>query len=227
MHSREYLSRDDFAFTRDGRSLGPEGVLEPWSPRDRVAFVAPDPVADLPRLAGPVLAWTQRFYDREIARENGFFDYPRHLLVGGEPGAAPRVLGPATSAGWSAAWCRLDIWPATHHVVADPDPATLMAAVLMLEPDVLVWPARVTPPASMALPSGPDETVARLLLAARLHSVWLYDDAPDGGGEGWSLTIGGGAAALAGEAMALVGDSFAGRSAYLVKARRSAFVSGG
>jgi hypothetical protein len=69
-------------------------VLEPWAPRDRVAFVAPDPVADLPRLAGPVLAWTQRFYDREIAREDGFFDYPRHFVIGGEPGACPRVLGP-------------------------------------------------------------------------------------------------------------------------------------
>lgn len=200
-------------------------MLEPWAPHDRVAFVAPDPVADLPRLAGPVLAWTQRFYDREIAREDGFFDYPRHFVIGGEPGACPRVLGPTTRAEWSAAWCRLDIWPPTHHIVADPAPETLMAALLMLEPEVLVWPARLTPPASIALPGGPDESVARLILAARLHSVWLYDDAP-GDGEGWRVATGGGAADLAGQADALVGGTGRAHPCDLIEGERSAFVGG-
>jgi hypothetical protein len=34
----------------------------------------------------------------------------------------------------STAWCRIDVWPTTHHVIAGPDPTTLLAAVLMREP---------------------------------------------------------------------------------------------
>jgi hypothetical protein len=109
MHSRDYLSDSDFVCTRGATRAALAEVLAPWSPGDRIAFIVPDPVADLASLAGPVLAWTQRFYGRDVARQPGFFDYPRHFVIGGEPAAAPRVLGPNAGAAWSPAWCRLDM----------------------------------------------------------------------------------------------------------------------
>ena len=201
MHSPHYLKPTDFRFTQNDRVVGTAEVFPGWSPADRLVVIAPDPTADLVRTAGLVLAWTQRFYDRPEARADGFYDYPSHYVVGGEAGAEPRVLGPSAEAWWSAAWCRLDVWPSIRHVVADPDPLPLLGAALMLEPTVLVWPARLSVPGSMALPPNLDDRNARRLLRARLREVWRYGDEPFGATDGWALAWCGGAAELTREVL--------------------------
>lgn len=152
--------------------------------------------------AGLVLAWTQRFYDRPAARTEGFFDYPSHYVVGGEAGATPRVVGPSGEAWWSRTWCRLDVWPSTRHVVADPDPLQMLPAALMLEPTALVWPARFAVSPSMALPPNLDDrSSARRLLRARLCAVWRYSDDLSGAETAWQLEWIGAAAQLTREAL--------------------------
>lgn len=207
MHSQHYLEAEDFRFTRGDRVARAPEVFTDWSPADRLVVVAPDPAADLVRTAGLVLAWTQRFYDRPAARAEGFLDYPSHYVVGGEAGAVPRILGPSATASWSRAWCRLDVWPSTRHVVADPDPLQMLGAALMLEPTVLVWPARLEVPASMALPPDLDDCSARRLLRARLREVWRYADEPFDVATGWSLEWTGGAAQLTHEAHGRLADA--------------------
>lgn len=200
MHSRHYLQADDFAIDRGAPESGTSRVFADWSPSRRVAIVAPDPAADLFRLAGVVLALTHRFYDRPEARSEGFFDYPSHYVIGGEAGAEPRVVGPTHEAPWSAAWCRIDVWPSSRHLVAHPDVATLLAAALMVEPTLLLWPSRLPRARDVELSVGPGDGVVRRLLRARLGAVWLYgSDLPDVAGS-WRLSWGGGAAQLTREA---------------------------
>jgi len=206
MHSPHYLQSADFRFAQGDRVVGAAEVFPAWSPADRLVVIAPDPAADLVRTAGLVLAWTQRFYDRPAARAPGFYDYPGHYVVGGEAGAEPRVVGPSAEAWWSGAWCRLDVWPSIRHIVADPDPLQLLGAALMLEPTVLVWPARLPVPASMALPPNLDDRNARRLLRARLRAVWRYGDEALDASVGWALEWGGGAAQLTREALDRLGD---------------------
>lgn len=204
MHSRDYLDVGDFAFMRGTEPADAAAMFPDWTPTDRVALVAPDPIADTGRLAGPALAWTALFYGRPEAGAPDFFDYPNHYVVGGEHNATPQILGPGAEAEWSRAWCKLDAWPSTHHAVAAPEADVLMAACFMLEPTVLVWPARLSPPGRIDLPAGPDENVARRLLQTRIREVWFYGDEPRDQSAAWRLEYGGGAGQLARDAADLL-----------------------
>lgn len=93
MHSRNYLRGEDFRFVCRTGETRFEEIIPGWSPHDRVVIVAPDPARDIAAAAGLVLALTQAFYDRPVAREADFFDYPSHFVIGGERGAQPRILG--------------------------------------------------------------------------------------------------------------------------------------
>lgn len=201
MHSRDCLSPDDFRFRRGPHTVRTADVFRGWTSTDRLVVIAPDPLGDLVPAAGLVLSWTEMFYGRPTAQADGFFDYPSHYVVGGEPGTQPRVLGPASEAPWSEAWCCIDIWPSIRHLVADPNPGSMLAAAFMLEPTVMLWPARLPRPESITLPAGPDEDEARSMLRARLREVWLYGEELRDTPGAWQLEWQAGAAALAREAV--------------------------
>jgi len=206
LHSRYYLKREDFVFRGQEEEYPLTAVVPEWSPRDRVVVVAPDVPRDLSATAPLVLALTQVFYDRPEVRASGFFDYPSHFVVAGESDASPKVLGPDDSRWWSAAWCRLDVWPSTHHVIADPEPAALFRAVVMLEPDRLLWPTRLALPERFDAPAGPDHADVYALLRNRLRQVILYSDAAtaDHGEGAWTVRITGRSKQLMDEAVDLV-----------------------
>ncbi len=201
MHSRLYLDKQDFQFERGAEHLGLSGAFPEWTPAERVVFVAPDPSEDTARLSGFVLALTALFYGREEVRSPDFFDYPKHYVVGGEEGAETRLLGPTLSTDWGAAWCKLDVWPATHHAVADPVSSKLLAAAFMLEPTVLVWPERLSAPEAIDLPAGPTDDAARRLLRTHVREVWFYGDNSIAERSGWKLRCAGGAGQLQREAI--------------------------
>lgn len=201
MHSRHYLQQDDFTVAFGAEPSRTGGVFADWSPDHRVAVVAPDPAADLVRVAGVVLAWTHRFYERVDVGSEQFVDYPSHYVLAGEHGAEPRMLGPSKQAPWSAAWCRIDVWPSIRHLVAHPDAATMATAALMVEPTHLLWPSRLTWPKDAHIRLGPGDAVTRRMLRARLEAVWLYGDDLEGAAGAWRLSWSGGAAQLTQEAV--------------------------
>lgn len=196
MHSRHQLRADDFVIEPGPGEAPDDAPIAGWQAGNRAAIVAPDPCGDLLRVAGIVLAWTHRFYDRPAAEAADFYDYPSHYVVGGEDGAAPRLLGPDQQAGWSAAWCELDVWPSIRHLVAHPEPAGLFAAALMIEPSHLLWPSRLPWPRDVELAFGPGDRKVRRLMRARLEDVILYgQDLQDRPGA-WRLRWHGGAGEL-------------------------------
>jgi hypothetical protein len=204
MHSRSYLDKRDFQFVRGTKRRGLSDIFSEWTPAERVVFVAPDPIEDMALLAGFVLARTALFYGREETRSPAFFNYPNHYVVGGEQGAETRLLGPTLSAEWTPAWCNLDVWPSTHHAVAEPVSSKLLAAAFMLEPTVLVWPAWLSTPELIDLPAGPTDDISRSLLKRHVHEVWFYDNDSSVAQSGWQLTCSGGARQLRGEAIDLL-----------------------
>lgn len=179
MHTRSQLRSADFQWI--GSAAGLDALIPEWEPGTRVVFVAPDPAQDLADLAGLILALAHAFYDRAEAREPGFYDYPSHFVVGGSAEAEPRLLHTAACQAWSEAWCEMDVWPNTHHAVADPSPGNLIQAVYMLEPNVLVWPAHLALPSHYApAPNAvsPDQSDMEGLLRRRLHRVLHYTSGP-------------------------------------------------
>lgn len=201
MHSRSYLDKRDFQFVRGTERRNLSEMFTGWVPAERVVFVAPDPIEDTAVLAGFVLALTALFYRREEALSPEFFDYPNHYVVGGERGAETRLLGPTLSAEWTPAWCNLDVWPSTHHAVAEPVYSKLLAAAFMLEPTVLVWPASLSTPELIDLPAGPTDDIARALLTRHVHEVWFYGNDSWVTRSGWQLGCSGGARQLRREAL--------------------------
>lgn len=201
MHSRRYLDRRDFRFERGTERVGLSDIFPDWSPTERVVFVAPDPIEDTVRLSGFVLALTALFYDREEAQFPEFFDYPNHYVAGGDWGRDTRLLGPTSSTDWSPAWCRLDVWPSTHHAVTEPVSSKLLAAAFMLEPSILVWPQRLSAPEEIDLPAGPPDGDARRLLRRHVRELWFYGDDSPGARPGWWLRCSGGARQLQREAI--------------------------
>ncbi len=201
MHSRSYLEKRDFQFVRGSERRGLSDMSPEWTPAERVVFVAPDTIEDTGRLAGFVLAFTALFYGREEARSPDFFDYPNHYVVGGEQGVETRLLGPALSTDWSPSWCRLDVWPSTHHAVAEPVSSKLLAAAFMLEPTILVWPERLPAPEAIDLPAGPPDNDARRLLKRHVRELWFYGDDVSETRSGWQLRCSGGASTLQREAI--------------------------
>lgn len=216
MHSRSYLDRRDFQFVRGTERRRLSDIFPEWTPAERVVFVAPDPIEDAGRLAGFVLALTALFYGRDEALSPDFFDYPNHYVVGGVEGAETRLLGPTLSAEWTSAWCDLDVWPSTHHAVAEPIPSKLLAAAFMLEPTILVWPEWLPMPETIDLPAGPSDGEAWRLLERSVREVWFYGGESTGAQKGWQLRCSGGAGQLQREAMDLlpyvpdsaIGDAF-------------------
>jgi len=179
MHTREHLQGKDFRWHGAAASL--EELLPAHDAGSRVVFVAPQPATALADLAGLILALAHAFYDRAQAHSPGFYDYPSHFVVGGHQGAEPRLLHTAASEPWSEAWCEVDVWPNTHHAVADPTPFHLIQAVYMLEPNILVWPADLTLPAHFAPTENavnPDQRDMEGLLGRRLQQVLLYSHEP-------------------------------------------------
>ena len=201
MHSQHYLQASDFAGRTPEGDVPPTGLFGDWSDRARVAIVAPDPANDLLRAAGTVLLWTYRFYQRLQERDTEF-DYPSHYVIGGQTDAEPALLGPDASAKWSAAWCRIDVWPSIRHAVAHPDAPSMLAAALALEPTHLLWPARWPWPCEAEIAFAPGDAVARSLLLARLEQVLVYGDAASAQPGAWCLSWSGGAARLTREAHA-------------------------
>ncbi|WP_440997405.1 hypothetical protein [Arhodomonas sp. SL1] len=203
MHSRFRLHADDFTVAAGGGAGAPDiaALTSQWRAEDRVAFVCPDSATGIAGTGSAILLLTHWFYRREVAKQPGFFDYPRHYAIVGEVGARSGPLGPQTYRPWSAAWCRLDVWPATHHLVAEPTPEALMLAVLTVEPQWLFWPARLPAPGPMSIAGGGDDSVVRGLLRARLRGVVLYGDATATMtvGDRWSVECTGGAATLLAE----------------------------
>ncbi len=178
MHTQHDLQGEHFHWS--GAAAGLDELLPARNASTRIVFVAPDPVGDMIDLAGLTLALAHAFYARPQAHAPGFYDYPSHFVVGGSAGAEPRLLNTAASEPWSRAWCALDVWPNTHHAVAEPTPFGLIQAVYMLEPDILVWPARLTLPDHYAPPAddvNPDQRDMESLLARRLQQVLLYEHA--------------------------------------------------
>jgi hypothetical protein len=203
MHSQAYLRAEDFTF-RQGDAVRSRAALVPdWSAQDRVVIVAPDPVNDLLASAGLVLALTHAFYDRPVAHEPGFFDYPAHFVIGGEAGARPQILGPVEQRPWSRAWCRLDVWPSSHHAVADPSPESLCQAAFMLEPTRLLWPRRLPRPDTLDMPAGPDHAGVVALWRQRLHQILRYTVADEPRAD-WSIELDGTSRALARDAAGLL-----------------------
>lgn len=199
MHTRSHLNADDFRF--HGAATGVAGLMPEHTATSRVVFVAPDAAAGAADLAGLTLALAHAFYARPEAAAPDFYDYPSHFVVGGRDGAEPRLLHTAAAEPWSKAWCHLDVWPNTHHAVADPSPFALIQAVYMLEPNVLVWPAELTLPGRYAPPEDavhPDQSDMERLLRRRLDRVLLYS-APAGSdtADSTRIDLTGGAAELA------------------------------
>lgn len=194
-------------------------VFPRWRASDRVVIVAADPVSDLKLSGGLVLALTAAFYARPETREASYFGYPSHFVVGGEPGAQPRLLRPGESRPWGAGWCWIDVWPGTHHMVADPSAASLLRAVLMLEPTVVMWPQRLRwPRHAFAQLAGLAEDAAWLLLRSHLRQLITYQISPlaESTGQSWSLDLAGRSAQLLQEAVnrldgAVVGPERASR----------------
>ncbi len=207
MHSPHYLASGDFtAYTAAGESADAERFTDGRADA-RVAIIAPDPVGDLQRCAGPVLLWTHRFYERLRAHTPDYFDYPSHYVIGGMPYAEPRLLGAGERVPWSDAWCRLDVWPAIRHGIAAPEPATMLAAALSVEPTHLLWPARWRWPRDVDIDPGPGDRAARGLLRARLHAASVYGDEAAVQPGAWRLAWTGGAARLTEEARARLPDA--------------------
>jgi hypothetical protein len=176
MHTRHQLRAADFRYHGTAASLAE--LLPGHTPNDRVVFVTPDPGAGLADLTGLILALAHAFYDRPETAASDFYDYPSHFVIGGTPGAEPRLLHTAASEPWSEAWCEVDVWPNTHHAVADPSAFSLLQAVYMLEPNVLVWPANLALPTHYAPPENavnPDQSDMEGLLSRRLRQVLLHD----------------------------------------------------
>lgn len=204
MHSPHYLDASDFSGHTAAGATWSVPPFADWSERARVAVVAPDPSADLLHAAGPVLLWTHRFYERLGARDPTYFDYPSHYVIGGTPGAQPRLLGVSESAPWSGAWCRIDIWPSIRHGIAEAEPASMLAAAMIVEPTHLLWPARWPWPRDVDIRFGPGDRVARGLLRARLEAAFVYGDDAQSQPDAWHLAWAGGAAQLTEEARALL-----------------------
>ena len=200
MHSRHYLRADDFVLESGEEHARGDDFFSGWEPANRAVVVAPDPRGDLLRVAGIVLAWTHQFYERLAAESEDFYDYPNHYVIGGENGAEPRMLGPTEEAEWSGAWYELDVWPATRHLVAHPDTASMLAAALMVEPTHLLWPSRLSQPKDVEIPFGPGDRKIRRLMRARLESVILYGADPQDDPGAWRLSWSGGAGELTQEA---------------------------
>lgn len=203
MHSQHYLEASDFAARTPDGDIAPTELFDNWSDRARVAVVAPDPARDLLRTAGTLLLWTYHFYQRLQERDTDF-DYPSHYVIGGKTDAEPALLGPDTSAKWSAAWCRIDVWPSIRHAVAHPDAPSMLAAALAVEPTHLLWPARWPWPRDIEIAFGPGDAVGRSLLLARLEQVLVYGDEASEQAEASRLSWIGGAARLTREAHALL-----------------------
>ncbi len=179
MHTQAYLQTQDFRW--HGRADGLDQLIPGRDPTGRVAFIAPEPAHNLADLSGLILALAHAFYARPEAHVPGFYDYPSHYVVGGLEGADSRLLHTAASEPWSEAWCEADVWPNTHHAVADPTPFHLIQAVYMLEPNILVWPAHLTLPvhyAPIENAVNPDQRDMEGLLGRRLQQVLLYSPAP-------------------------------------------------
>ncbi len=207
MHSPHYLANSDFTAHTGAGAVPGEALFTDWSEHARVVVVAPDPAGDLQAVAGPVLLWTYRFYERLRARVPDYFDYPSHYVMGGTPGAEPRWLGPSESAPWSGGWCRIDIWPSIRHGVAEPEPASMLAAVMAVQPSHLLWPAHWPWPRNVEIGIGPGDRVARGLLRARLEGVFVYGDEARAGPTAWRLSWRGGAAQLTEEARLRLPDA--------------------
>jgi hypothetical protein len=207
MHTRGPLSADDFRFLHRSTVRSRDELIPDWSPQDRIVVVAPDPGDALIATGGLLLALTQAFYDRPDAMRPGYYDYPSHFVIGGEDGAEPTLLSPGARRPWSDAWCELDVWPNTHHAVADPCPRTLLQAVFMLEPTRLLWPAALAVPQAYAPPGNavsPDQTDMRSLLRSRLRQVLLWSR--DAASESWHVQIKGRSRELVQEAAARLPD---------------------
>ena len=205
MHSRDRLHANEL---RVGES-GFRHQVADWHPNDRTVFVAPDPVNDLPALAGLVLAFAHAFYDRPEAGVEGFYDYPSSFVIGGKTGAEPRLLHPGAAEDWSEAWCELDVWPNTHHAVSDPDPGALLRTACMLEPTRLVWPERLAVPGHFAPPPSPvnpEQEDMIGLFRRRLKQVVTWSDSIGGDQDGWRVDLRGAALELAREAVRRLPD---------------------
>lgn len=205
MHSRKYLHAEDFAFVHGTEAGSLDELFPAWSPTDRVVVVAPAPGRDLGATAALLLALTRRYYEHPAARRPGFYDYPSHFVVGGQAGAEPHLLSPREQASWSEAWCEIDVWPNTHHAVADPSPEALLQAVFMLEPTRLIWPAEIPVPGNYAPPENavnPDQRDMRGILGNRLRQVllWTREGHPDG----WRVEMSGSSRQLVARAVALL-----------------------
>lgn len=212
MHSRNYLNKNDFHVKRGTKYSKLRAMFPNWSPQERVVFVAPDPITDTARLSPFVLGRTAMFYGRDEAQGSDFFAYPNHFVVGGEEEGETRLLGPNAAAEWSSAWCRLDVWPSTHHVATASEPANLLTGALTLESTVLVWPARMPMPATIDLPVGPTDDVVRRLLGSHLREIWLYGDSAPQGTTEWVIHCSGGAQTLLQEAIDLLPNKPSGKA---------------
>ncbi|MDN3519870.1 hypothetical protein QWY84_19885 [Aquisalimonas lutea] len=203
MHSRNYLRDSGFTVhpTSDRTAPGSERLQQHWRSEDRTAVVARTAEEGVRGCGAATLLLAHWFYRRKEARAPGFFDYPQHYAIVGESGARTRHLGPDEQRTWGAAWCRLDVWPSTHHVVAEPTPEALLLATLAVEPQWLFWPASLATPGPLHVAGGGDDRAVRLLLRARLRGVILYSTKEDGSGQQWSIELSGGARKLFDESM--------------------------
>lgn len=233
MHSRHYLSDRDFTVLDEqgarGRAI--PALLDAWRASDRIAFVAEGPESGVRGCGPAALGLTRKFYARQEVTRPDFFDYPLHYAIVAESGARTSFLGPNEHRWWSPAWCRLDVWPSTHHLVADPTPEALFLAALLVEPSWLIWPVSLPRPGRMEISGGGDDHDVRALMRARLKGVIHYGHRPEHPPppEAWSLKLTGGAATLLRESLERLGtpesdDDIDGASAWFAATPVEAFL---